>query len=155
MPPMRAALLLATLLLGGCASSTTHQQLGAALNGLEGELQRLEEELAAMNGLHYQKAIDAPLSLRRTLGAPQPTPEGLVPVASKLEDGPILHYQYRLPASMATLPQDNLCQRYEFELRHLGRLGKLELSWLGEQGKGSRLIRQSDCPFGTQVRPRQ
>ncbi|MGN4992501.1 hypothetical protein [Aeromonas sp. 97A] len=155
MPPIRAALLFATLLLGGCASSTTHQQLGAALNGLEGELQRLEEELAAMNGLHYQKAIDAPLSLRRVLGAPQPTPEGLVPVASKLEDGPILRYQYRLPAGMANLPQDNLCQRYEFELRHLGRLGKLELSWLGEQGKGSRLIRQSDCPFGTQIRPRQ
>ncbi|WP_279624146.1 hypothetical protein [Aeromonas veronii] len=155
MPPIRAALLLATLLLGGCASSTTHQQLGAALNGLEGELQRLEEELAAMNGLHYQKAIDAPLSLRRALGEPQPTPEGLVPVASKLEDGPLLRYQYRLPAGMASLPQDNLCQRYEFELRHLGRLGKLELSWLGEQGKGARLIRQSDCPFGTQVRPRQ
>ncbi|MFQ2029471.1 hypothetical protein ACK333_11375 [Aeromonas veronii] len=155
MPPIRAPLLLATLLLGGCASSTTHQQLGAALNGLEGELHRLEEELAAMNALHYQKAIDAPLSLRRTLGAPQPTPEGLVPVASKLEDGPLLRYQYRLPAGMASLPQDNLCQRYEFELRHLGRLGKLELSWLGEQGKGSRLIRQSDCPFGTQIRPRQ
>ncbi|KAE9634335.1 hypothetical protein [Aeromonas veronii] len=155
MPPIRAALLLATLLLGGCASSTTHQQLGAALNGLEGELQRLEEELAAMNGLHYQKAIDAPLSLRRALGAPQPTLEGLVPVASKLEDGPLLRYQYRLPAGMASLPQDNLCQRYEFELRHLGRLGKLELSWLGEQGKGSLLIRQSDCPFGTQIRPRQ
>ncbi|MGN4950133.1 hypothetical protein ACTG21_16605 [Aeromonas sp. 94A] len=155
MPPIRASLLFATLLLGGCASSTTHQQLGAALNGLEGELQRLEEELAAMNGLHYQKAIDAPLSLRRALRAPQPTPEGLVPVTSKLEDGPLLRYQYRLPAGMASLPQDNLCQRYEFELRHLGRLGKLELSWLGEQGKGSRLIRQSDCPFGTQVRPRQ
>ena len=155
MPPIRAALLLATLLLGGCASSTTHQQLGAALNGLEGELQRLEEELAAMNGLHYQKAIDAPLSLRRALGAPQPPPEGLVPVASKLEDGPRLRYQYRLPAGMASLPQDNICQRYEFELRHLGRLGKLELSWLGEQGKGSRLIRQSDCPFGAQIRPRQ
>ncbi|MGL5338299.1 MAG: hypothetical protein ACRDAR_06335 [Aeromonas veronii] len=155
MPPIRATLLLATLLLGGCASSTTHKQLGAALNGLEGELQRLEEELAAMNGLHYQKAIDVPLSLRRALGAPQPTPEGLVPVASKLEDGPILRYQYRLPAGMASLPQDNLCQRYEFELRHLGRLGKLELSWLGEQGKGSRLIRQSDCPFGAQIRPRQ
>lgn len=155
MPTIRAALLFAPLLLGGCASSTTQQQLGAALNGLEGELQRLEEELAAMNGLHYQKAIDAPLSLRRALGAPQPTPEGLVPVASKLEDGPLLHYQYRLPAGMASLPQDNLCQRYEFELRHLGRLGKLELSWLGEQGKGSRLIRQSDCPFGTQIRPRQ
>lgn len=155
MPPIRAALLFATLLLGGCASSTTHQQLGAALNGLEGELQRLEEELAAMNGLHYQKAIDAPLSLRRALGAPLPTPEGLVPVASKLEDGPLLRYQYRLPAGMASLPQDNLCQRYEFELRHLGRLGKLELSWLGEQGKGSRLIRQSDCPFGVQARPRQ
>lgn len=155
MPPIRATLLLATLLLGGCASSTTHQQLGAALNGLEGELQRLEEELAAMNGLHYQKAIDAPLSLRRALGTPQPTPEGLVPVTSKLEDGPLLRYQYRLPAGMASLPQDNLCQRYEFELRHLGRLGKLELSWQGEQGKGSRLIRQSDCPFGTQIRPRQ
>ncbi|MCV3286421.1 hypothetical protein [Aeromonas veronii] len=155
MPPIRAALLFATLLLGGCASSTTHQQLGAALNGLEGELQRLEEELAAMNGLHYQKAIDAPLSLRRALGVPQPTPEGLVPVTSKLEDGPLLRYQYRLPAGMASLPQDNLCQRYEFELRHLGRLGKLELSWLGEQGKGSRLIRQSDCPFGAQARPRQ
>ncbi|WP_429057205.1 hypothetical protein [Aeromonas veronii] len=155
MPPIRAALLLATLLLGGCASSTTHQQLGAAINGLEGELQRLEEELAAMNGLHYQKAIDAPLSLRRTLGAPQPTPEGLVPVASKLEDGPLLRYQYHLPAGMASLPQDNLCQRYEFELRHLGRLGKLELSWLGEQGKGSRLIHQSDCPFGAQARPQQ
>lgn len=155
MPPIRAALLLATLLLGGCASSTTHQQLGAAINGLEGELQRLEEELAAMNGLHYQKAIDAPLSLRRALGAPQPTPEGLVPVASKLEDGPLLRYQYRLPAGMASLPQDNLCQRYEFELRHLGRLGKLELNWLGEQGKGSRLIRQSDCPFGALARPRQ
>ena len=153
MPPIRAALLLATLLLGGCASSTTHQQLGAALNGLEGELQRLEEELAAMNGLHYQKAIDAPLSLRRALEAPQPTPEGLVPVASKLEDGPLLRYQYRLPAGMASLPQDNLCQRYEFELRHLGRLGKLALSWQGEQGKGAREIRQSDCLFAPQTSP--
>ncbi|HIC8842397.1 hypothetical protein [Aeromonas veronii] len=151
MPPIRAALLLATLLLGGCASSTTHQQLGAALNGLEGELQRLEEELAAMNGLHYQKAIDAPLSLRRALGAPQPTPEGLVPVTSKLEDGPILRYQYRLPAGMASLPQDNLCQRYEFELRHLGRLGKLEVSWQGKLGSGSHLIRQTECVFLTGV----
>ncbi|MGL5708114.1 MAG: hypothetical protein ACRDDF_07595 [Aeromonas sp.] len=155
MPPIRAALLLATLLLGGCASSTTHQQLGAALNGLEGELQRLEEELAAMNGLHYQKAIDAPLSLRRYLSAPQPTTEGLVPVVSKLEDGPLLRYQYRLPAGMSTLPLDNPCQRYEFELRHLGRLGKLELSWLGEQGKGSRLLRQTECVFITEAhRPR-
>ena len=151
MPPIRAALLLATLLLGGCASSTTHQQLGAALNGLEGELQQLEEELAAMNGLHYQKAIDAPLSLRRALGAPQPTPEGLVPVASKLEDGPILRYQYRLPAGMTSLPQNNLCQRYEFELRHLGRLGKLELSWQGEQGSGSHQIRQTECVFLTEA----
>ncbi|MCF3099229.1 hypothetical protein EHZ86_18620 [Aeromonas australiensis] len=155
MPPIRAALLLATLLLGGCASSTTHQQLGAALNGLEGELHRLEEELAAMNALHYQKAIDTPLSLRRYLKAPSPTLEGLVPVTSKLEDGPLLRYQYRLPAGMASLPQGNPCQRYEFELRHLGRLGKLELSWQGEQGKGSRLIRQSDCLFGAQARPRQ
>ena len=59
MLPVRPALLLMTLLLGGCASPS-HQQLGAALSGLEGELQRLEEELAAMNGLHYQRAIDAP-----------------------------------------------------------------------------------------------
>ncbi len=155
MPLMRVALLLATLLLGGCASSTTHQQLGAALNGLEGELQRLEEELAAMNGLHYQKAIDAPLSLRRYLGALQPTAEGLVPVSSKLEDGPILHYQYRLPASMATLPQDNLCQRYEFELRHLGRLGQLDLNWQGTRGDGSRLIRQTECSFPASGAPVQ
>lgn len=155
MPPIRAALLLATLLLGGCASSMTHQQLGAALNGLEGELHRLEEELAAMNALHYQKAIDTPLSLRRYLKAPSPTPEGLVPVTSKLEDGPLLRYQYRLPAGMASLPQGNPCKRYEFELHHLGRLGKLELSWQGEQGTGSRLIRQSDCLFGAQARPRQ
>ncbi|HDZ8929769.1 TPA: hypothetical protein RUX58_004549, partial [Aeromonas dhakensis] len=69
MHPTRAPLLLLTLLLGGCAAPV-HQQLGAALSGLEGELQRLEEELAAMNGLHYQKAIDAPLSLRRRLSAP-------------------------------------------------------------------------------------
>ncbi|HDX8356251.1 TPA: hypothetical protein RQM97_004295, partial [Aeromonas dhakensis] len=48
MHPTRAPLLLLTLLLGGCASPA-HQQLGAALSGLEGELQRLEEELAAMN----------------------------------------------------------------------------------------------------------
>lgn len=147
MPTPRSALLLATLLLGGCASSATQQQLGAALSGLEGELQRLEEELAAMNGLHYQKAIDAPLSLRRSLKAPQPTPEGLMPVASKLEDGPTLHYRYRLPAGMSTLPLDNPCLRYEFELRHLGRLGKLEVSWQGEHGQGARLIRQADCPF--------
>ena len=75
MLPVRPALLLMTLLLGGCASPS-HQQLGAALSGLEGELQRLEEELAAMNGLHYQRAIDAPLTLRRYLSAPSPTAEG-------------------------------------------------------------------------------
>ena len=51
MSAVRPALLIATLLLGGCASPA-HQQLGAALSGLEGELTRLEEELAAMNGLH-------------------------------------------------------------------------------------------------------
>ena len=78
MSAVRPALLIATLLLGGCASPA-HQQLGAALSGLEGELTRLEEELAAMNGLHYQKAIDAPVALRRYLKAPAPTAEGLVP----------------------------------------------------------------------------
>lgn len=71
MSAVRPALLIATLLLGGCASPA-HQQLGAALSGLEGELTRLEEELAAMNGLHYQKAIDAPVALRRYLKAPCP-----------------------------------------------------------------------------------
>lgn len=87
MSAVRPALLIATLLLGGCASPA-HQQLGAALSGLEGELTRLEEELAAMNGLHYQKAIDAPVALRRYLKAPAPTAEGLVPVQSRLQDGP-------------------------------------------------------------------
>ena len=146
MLPVRPALLLITLLLGGCASPT-HQQLGQALSGLEGELQRLEEELAAMNGLHYQKAIDAPLALRRHLSAPSPTAEGLVPAQSRLQDGPLLRYDYRLPASMTRLPTDNPCLRYEFELRHLGRLGQLELAWQGSGHQGSQLIRQRDCPF--------
>jgi len=101
MSAVRPALLLSTLLLGGCASPA-HQQLGAALSGLEGELTRLEEELAAMNGLHYQKAIDAPVTLRRHLKSPAPTAEGLVPVQSRLQDGPLLRYDYRLPAGMAT-----------------------------------------------------
>ncbi|WP_429147868.1 hypothetical protein [Aeromonas rivipollensis] len=146
MLPVRPALLLITLLLGGCASPA-HQQLGHALSGLEGELQRLEEELAAMNGLHYQKAIDAPLALRRYLSAPSPTAEGLVPAQSKLQDGPLLRYDYRLPASMTRLPTDNLCLRYEFELRHLGRLGQLELAWQEKTGAGELLIQQRDCPF--------
>lgn len=146
MPPIRAPLLLLTLLLGGCAAPG-HQQLGAALSGLEGELQRLEEELAAMNGLHYQKAIDAPVTLRRHLKSPAPTAEGLVPVQSRLQDGPLLRYDYRLPAGMASLPTDNPCLRYEFELRRLGRLGQLELVWQGEGHRDSRLIRQADCPF--------
>jgi len=151
MPPIRAALLLVTLLLGGCASSSTHQQLGAALTGLEGELQRLEEELAAMNGLHYQKAIDAPLSLRHALAAPSPTPEGLIPVKATLEDGPQLHYHYLLPTGMATLPLANPCQRYEFELRHLGRLGQLLLSWQGSGEAGRQLILQRECHFPNQL----
>ena len=126
MSAVRPALLIATLLLGGCASPA-HQQLGAALSGLEGELMRLEEELAAMNGLHYQKAIDAPVALRRYLKAPAPTAEGLVPVQSRLQDGPLL--------------------RYEFELRRLGRLGQLELAWQGESGAGELRVPQRDCPF--------
>jgi len=146
MLPVRPALLLLTLLLGGCASPS-HQQLGQALSGLEGELTRLEEELVAMNGLHYQKAIDAPLALRRYLKAPAPTAEGLVPARSELQDGPLLHYDYRLPAGMTSLPLDNPCLRYEFELRHLGRLGQLELVWQGSGQQGSRHIRQRDCPF--------
>ena len=149
MSAIRSALLLSTLLLGGCASPA-HQQLGAALSGLEGELTRLEEELAAMNGLHYQKAIDAPVTLRRHLKSPAPTAEGLVPVQSRLQDGPLLRYDYRLPAGMASLPTDNPCLRYEFELRRLGRLGQLELVWQGEGHRDSRLIRQADCPFSAQ-----
>ena len=47
MHPTRVSLLLVTLLLGGCAAPG-HQQLGTALSGLEGELQRLEEELASI-----------------------------------------------------------------------------------------------------------
>ncbi|QIY88880.1 hypothetical protein HFP99_20980 [Aeromonas hydrophila] len=146
MLPVRPALLLITLLLGGCASPA-HRQLGQALSGLEGELQRLEEELAAMNGLHYQKAIDAPLALRRYLSTPSPTAEGLVPAQSQLQDGPLLRYDYHLPAPMTLLPTDNPCLRYEFELRHLGRLGQLELVWQGSGHQGSQLIRQRDCPF--------
>ncbi|ELM3719942.1 hypothetical protein RYR53_003022 [Aeromonas hydrophila] len=143
MHPTRAPLLLLTLLLGGCAAPA-HQQLGAALSGLEGELQRLEEELAAMNGLHYQKAIDAPLSLRRRLSAPVPTAQGLLPSHSTLTDGPLLRYDYRLPVDMASLPLTEPCLRYEFEL---GRLGQLALHWQGAAGSGEQLIQQRDCPF--------
>lgn len=147
MLPSRAPLLLMTLLLGGCAAPAHQQQLGQALNGLEGELERLEEELAAMNGLHYQKAIDAPASLRRYLKAPAPTPEGLMPEQIQLQDGPLLRYRYQLPDGMKVLPLDNPCLRYEFELRHLGRLGQLDLHWQGDGHQGQRLIQQSDCPF--------
>ncbi|WP_324017723.1 hypothetical protein [Aeromonas hydrophila] len=146
MHPTRAPLLLLTLLLGGCATPG-HQQLGAALSGLEGELQRLEEELAAMNGLHYQKAIDAPLSLRRRLSAPVPTAQGLLPSRSTLTDGPLLRYDYRLPAGMTSLPLAEPCLHYEFELRHLGRLGQLTLHWQGAAGSGEQRIQQHDCPF--------
>ncbi|MNM36963.1 hypothetical protein D3C81_476840 [compost metagenome] len=48
---------------------------------------------------------------------------------------------------MTRLPTDNPCLRYEFELRHLGRLGQLELTWQGHRQQGNRLIRQRDCPF--------
>ncbi|MCH7372649.1 MULTISPECIES: hypothetical protein [Aeromonas] len=146
MLPPRAPLLLMTLLLGGCAAPA-HQQLGQALSGLEGELARLEEELAAMNGLHYQKAIDAPVALRRYLEAPSPTAEGLVPAEIALQDGPLLRYRYQLPAGMKALPTDNPCLRYEFELRHLGRLGQLDLVWQGDGHQGRHLIQQADCPF--------
>ncbi|MNT15525.1 hypothetical protein D3C72_1505830 [compost metagenome] len=144
--PPRTTLLLLTLLLGGCASPT-HQQLGQTLSGLEGELERLEEELAAMNGLHYQQAIDAPAALRRYLSAPAPTAEGLVPEQSQLLDGPLLRYRYRLPTGMARLPLDNPCLRYEFELRHLGRLGQLDLVWQADDHQGRRRLYQADCRF--------
>ena len=52
-----------------------------------------------------------------------------------------------LPDGMTALPLDNPCLRYEFELRHLGRLGQLALSWQGRDAQGSRLIHQRDCPF--------
>lgn len=100
-----------------------------------------------MNGLHYQKAIDAPVALRRYLKAPAPTAEGLVPVQSRLQDGPLLRYDYRLPAGMTQLPTDNPCLRYEFELRRLGRLGQLELAWQGKAGAGELRVPQRDCPF--------
>ena len=144
--PLSISLLLMSLLLGGCASPT-HQQLGQTLNGLEGDLERLEEELATMNGLHYQKATDAPASLRRYLSAPTPTAEGLVPEQRQLLDGPLLRYRYRLSTGMTHLPLDHPCLRYEFELRHLGRLGQLDLVWQGDEHQGRRRLHQADCLF--------
>lgn len=147
MPSSRIALLLLPLLLGGCATPVHQQRLGQALSGLEGELVRLEEELAAMNGLHYQRAADAPAALRRYLEAPSPTTQGLVPTEITLQDGPLLRYRYALPAGMRALPMDNPCLNYEFELRRLGRYGRLELAWQGAGAQGSQLIHQADCPF--------
>ena len=47
----------------------------------------------------------------------------------------------------ASLPLAEPCLRYEFELRHLGRLGQLTLHWQGAAGSGEQLIQQRDCPF--------
>ncbi len=48
---------------------------------------------------------------------------------------------------MASLPLAEPCLRYEFELRHLGRLGQLALHWQGAAGSGEQRIQQRDCPF--------
>ena len=139
MSAVRPALLLSTLLLGGCASPA-HQQLGAALSGLEGELTRLEEELAAMNGLHYQKAIDAPVALRRYLKAPTPTAEGLVPVQSWLQDGPLLRYDYRLPDVFRQFlghdAPDHIGKAAGGEGNdHPDRLVRVSVLWSGRRGR--------------------
>ncbi len=87
-----------------------------------------------MNGLHYQKAIDAP--------QPAPLPErppphgrGADPDPQPVTGWPLLHYDYRLPVGMTSLPLDNPCLRYEFELHHLGRLGQLALHWQGRRAR--------------------
>ena len=148
MTSTRAALLLVSLLLAGCVTPT-QRELQQAIGGLDNELQRLEEQLIVMNGLHYQKAIDAPLSLRQALAAHAPGPRGLIPVRQKLEDGPLLSYEYRLSAAWTTLPLGDPCLDYEFELRRLGRLGQLALSWQGPAGRGERWLHQRDCAFST------
>lgn len=140
-------LLLISLLLTGCATPARQQQLAAAIDGLDSELQQLEEQLAVMNSLHYQKAIDAPLSLRQALTTRTPGPHGLIPARQTLADGPRLSYDYRLPQGVSTLPLGNPCLDYEFELRHLGLLGQLALHWQGANDQGSLLIDQRDCPF--------
>lgn len=134
------AISLLALLLSACATPHQHQ-LGSALTTLEGELQRLEEQLASLNALHYQKAIDAPLSLRRHLAELES--QG---VRIRLSDGPELTYEYRLdtpPAGgrLSAAP----CHDYEFELRRLGRLGTLHLEWQGGEQRGAQSQRQSDC----------
>lgn len=147
MPVTRIPLLLISLLLAGCAMPARQQQLEQVIGGLDNELQRLEEQLAAMNSLHYQKAIDAPLTLRQALTTQTAGPQGLIPVRQTLIDGPRLSYDYRLPHGVTTLPLGNPCLDYEFELRHLGLLGQLALRWQGASGQGERLINQRDCPF--------
>ena len=69
-----------------------------------------------------------PVTLRRHLKSPPRRRKGLVPVQSRLQDGPLLCYDYRLPAGMASLPTDNPRLRYGFELRRLGRLGQPQSS---------------------------
>lgn len=137
---MRLLLVLLALLLSGCASPN-RQALGQALGTLQGEMQQLEEELAELNGLHYQKALDSPLSLRRHLAAKQA--EG---IGATLSDGPQLTYHYRLNAAPASgqLSQ-NPCLDYAFELRRLGRFGLLVLQWQAGSAQGEQRQRQSDC----------
>ena len=120
---------------------------GAALSGLEGELQRLEEELAAMNGLHYQKAIDAPLSLRRRLSAPVPTAEGLLPSRSTLTDGPCCatttgcRYRHGQPAPRRAL------SALRIRAAPPGPPRPARPALAGGGGLGEQLIQQRDCPF--------
>lgn len=137
---MRLMLVLLTLLLSGCAKPN-RQALGQALGTLQGEMQQLEEELAALNGLHYQKALDSPLSLRRHLAAKQA--EG---IGATLSDGPQLTYRYRLDAApISGLLSQSPCEEYEYELRRLGRFGLLVLQWQAGSAQGEQRQRQSDC----------
>lgn len=145
MHPIRAPLLLLTLLLG-----LRRPRPSAA----GGRAERAGGGVAAAGrgaGGHERPALPEsdrrPLSLRRRLSAPVPTAEGLLPSRSTLTDGPLLRYDYQLPAGMASLPLAEPCLRYEFELRHLGRLGQLTLHWQGAAGSGSNGSSSATAPF--------
>lgn len=137
---MKRLPLLLTLLLAGCATPQ-QRQLGHVIGALDDELHRLEEQLAALGGLRYQKAIDAPLSLRQRLATREQ--EG---IGARLADGPELTYYYRLPRSpeggrVSAEP----CHDYEFELRRLGHFGVLHLSWQSPAGEGHQIQYQRTC----------
>ena len=78
-----------------------------------------------------------PVTLRAATQVPCPDGGRAGAVQSRVAGRPLLRYDYRLPAGMASLPTDNPCLRYEFgSCAGSRRLGQPEPVWQGEGHRG-------------------